>query len=109
MVGNSYMNNFNDQTMPTNSSGLVSPKFKRHVGIYPPKQIPLPKNKFKKNDLVNFKFKKKLMSGKVIKTGDYGVDVVCNGKYYYCYDLSSSDVFNKSNATKNYSISMKKR
>ena len=58
---------------------------------------------FKKNDTVKFKHGKKLLSGAVIKIGDHGVDVKCNGLFYYCYYWCEvSRVFKESNKTKNY-------
>ena len=61
------------------------------------------KQTFKKNDMIKFMFKKKTMSGKITKIGESGVDVRCNGKYYYCHDYDEiNKMFRKANYTKNY-------
>ena len=60
-------------------------------------------NKYKKNDLVRFKHKGKILTGKITKLGINGVDVICNGLYYYCHDSDLRGLFLKSNQTKNYS------
>lgn len=63
---------------------------------------PLP-NKFKKNDSIKFKYKKKTLTGKIIKIGGSGVDVKCNSYFYYCSEYNElSGVFEKSNVTRNY-------
>lgn len=58
---------------------------------------------FKKNDTVKFKYQGKFKTGKIIKLGKYGVDVSCNGKFFYCHDWDNREnYFRKSNETRNY-------
>ena len=66
------------------------------------KKLELPTNRFKKNDTVKFKYKTKILSGKIIKLGKCGVNVICNGLFYYCYDYQTNGIFSKSSETKNY-------
>lgn len=58
---------------------------------------------FKKNDTVKFKYRGKIRTGKVIKIGAQGIDVLSNKEYYYCYDWDHKiKFFRQSNKTKNY-------
>jgi hypothetical protein len=94
--------NLNDPTEPTPAGPIKIDTTSYSCGrIY---LLPtLPANTFKKNDTVKFKHGKKVLSGKIVKIGESGVDVNCNGFYYYCskYD-EKTKVFQKSNKTKNY-------
>jgi hypothetical protein len=62
----------------------------------------VPSLKFKKNDNVSFKFRGKILNGKITKIGKYGVDVKANNGFYYCHDIDIAGFFRKSNQTKNY-------
>jgi hypothetical protein len=91
------INDYNTTNIPSVSRIVGTSSFQKYSGIY----LPEISRKFKKNDTVRFRFRKKEMSGKITKIGAYGVDVRSSNGYYYLYDYGCGK-FNKACHTKNY-------
>jgi hypothetical protein len=57
----------------------------------------------KLGDSVKFQFKKKIINGKVHKLGHDSIDVVANGKYYFCRTFDRvNKIYTNVSITKSY-------